>query len=54
MYDYDIIVIGTRLAGSCASLKASSSGKKVLILEKGSTFGGTSKKSGSWIWIPNN
>ena len=41
MYDYDIIVVGTGLAGSCAALKASSSGKKVLMLEKGISFGGT-------------
>ena len=54
MNDYDIIVIGTGLAGSCAALKAYSEGKKVLMIDKSNSFGGTSKKSGGWIWIPNN
>ena len=54
MINYDIIVIGTGLAGCSAALSLSFKGKKILLLEKGEKFGGTSKKSGGWMWIPNN
>lgn len=51
---YDVIVVGSGGAGCMAALRASEFGLKVLLLEKGAQFGGTSITSGGVIWIPNH
>src|SRR5581483_3964473 len=50
----DVIVIGSGCAGFAAALTAARLGAEVLLLEKGTYFGGTTRKSGAWSWIPNN
>ncbi len=52
--EYDVIVVGTGGAGCMAALRATEFGFKVLLLEKGARFGGTSITSGGVIWIPNH
>lgn len=52
--EYDVIVIGTGGAGCMAALRATEFGFRVLLLEKGPRFGGTSITSGGVIWIPNH
>ena len=37
--DYDIIIIGSGMAGASAALAAKNQNKSVLIVEKGSTLG---------------
>lgn len=45
-HTYDVIVVGAGLAGCTAALTAVESGAKVLLLEKGEAFGGSSVKAG--------
>lgn len=52
--DTDVVVCGSGAAGGTAAIYACKSGARVTILEKGSAWGGTTAKSGSHIWIPNN
>jgi 3-oxosteroid 1-dehydrogenase len=49
----DIVVLGTGTVCP-AALVAHEAGAKVLILEKGTEFGGTTRLSGGGLWMPNN
>ena len=50
----DVLVVGSGASGLTAALAAADQGVKVLIIERGHLFGGTSATSGGTIWIPNN
>ncbi|MBM4212298.1 MAG: FAD-dependent oxidoreductase [Gammaproteobacteria bacterium] len=50
----EALVVGSGASGLTAALTAADQGAKVLIIEKGHLFGGTSATSGGTIWIPNN
>ena len=52
--NYDVIVVGSGAGAFMAALSAANQGASVLMLEKGSHWGGTSSKSGGGIWVPNN
>jgi succinate dehydrogenase/fumarate reductase flavoprotein subunit len=51
---YDVVVVGSGAAGMTAALTAHKAGLSVLIVEKEPVFGGTSARSGGWLWIPGN
>ncbi|MDB5559084.1 MAG: FAD-dependent oxidoreductase [Enterovirga sp.] len=51
---YDVIVAGTGAAGFTAALTARKQGLSVLMVEKEPLYGGTSARSGGWLWIPCN
>jgi succinate dehydrogenase/fumarate reductase flavoprotein subunit len=48
----DVLVIGSGAAGMAAAITARHHGLDVLIVEKEACFGGTTARSGGWLWIP--
>jgi succinate dehydrogenase/fumarate reductase flavoprotein subunit len=48
----DALVVGSGAAGLSAAVTAGHHGLKVLIVEKEPRFGGTTARSGGWLWIP--
>lgn len=50
----DVVVVGSGVAASSAALFANKSGASVIVLEKQSILGGTSRKAAGMIWVPNN
>jgi 3-oxosteroid 1-dehydrogenase len=51
---YDLIVVGSGGGGLCAALTAAALGKRVLVVEKRPTVGGSTAMSGGVLWAPNN
>jgi len=52
--NYDVIIAGSGAGGLSTAITAAHNGLKVLVVEKSDKFGGTTARSGGWIWIPNN
>jgi hypothetical protein len=52
--EFDVIVIGSGIAGLSTALFCRWEGDKVLVLEKASQLGGTTRKAAFWYWVPNN
>src|SRR6202050_248563 len=52
--EFDVIVIGSGVAGLATALFTCWQGDKVLVLEKASQLGGTTRKAAFWYWVPNN
>ncbi|MES2787072.1 MAG: FAD-dependent oxidoreductase [Pseudomonadota bacterium] len=48
----DVLVVGTGASGMATAITAASNGLKVLVVEKEPLFGGTTARSGGWLWIP--
>ncbi len=48
----DVLVIGTGVAGMSAAVTAAARGLKVLVVDKAPFFGGTTARSGGWLWVP--
>src|SRR5258708_181906 len=48
----DVLVVGSGCGGLSAAVTAGHHGLKVLIVEKEPRFGGTTARSGGWLWIP--
>jgi succinate dehydrogenase/fumarate reductase flavoprotein subunit len=51
-YECDALVVGSGAAGMSAAVTAAHHGLNVLIVEKEPLFGGTTARSGGWLWIP--
>src|SRR5512133_3048178 len=51
--EYDVLVVGTGASGMSAAVTAAYEGLKVLVVDKASMYGGTTARSGGWLWIPN-
>jgi succinate dehydrogenase/fumarate reductase flavoprotein subunit len=49
---YDVVVVGTGASGMSAAVTAAHQGLKVLVVEKAPVYGGTTARSGGWLWIP--
>ncbi|MEE8171784.1 MAG: FAD-dependent oxidoreductase, partial [Alphaproteobacteria bacterium] len=52
--EFDIIAVGGGAAGLATALFSSWLGNKVLLLEKNTELGGTTRKAAFWYWVPNN
>ena len=50
----DLIVVGSGAAGFAAALTGRRADLDVLMLEKRDVLGGTTARSGTWLWIPNH
>jgi len=48
----DVLVVGTGASGMAAAVTAAYQGLKVLVVEKEPVYGGTTARSGGWLWIP--
>ncbi|MCA9686721.1 MAG: FAD-dependent oxidoreductase, partial [Myxococcales bacterium] len=53
-HEYDVVVVGSGGAGLAAALAAASAGASVAVLEAAEQPGGTTRRSGGGVWIPNN
>ena len=51
-HECDVLVVGSGCAGLSAAVTAGHHGCKVLVVEKEPRFGGTTARSGGWLWIP--
>jgi 3-oxosteroid 1-dehydrogenase len=52
--DYDVVVLGTGIAGLAAALAAHEAGLRPVLIEKAGTIGGTTTDSYGLIWIGGN
>ena len=50
----DVLVVGSGAGGLSTAVAAAHRGMKVIVAEKEPVFGGTTARSGGWMWIPNN
>ena len=50
----DVLVAGSGAAGLSAAITARLNGLEVIVAEKQEVFGGTTARSGGWLWIPCN
>lgn len=48
----DVLVVGTGASGMSAAVTAAAQGLKVVVAEKEAVYGGTTARSGGWLWIP--
>jgi len=51
---FDVVVLGSGVAGLVTAARASEGGLSVAVFEKGEQLGGTTALSGGIVWIPNN
>jgi succinate dehydrogenase/fumarate reductase flavoprotein subunit len=53
-YECDVLVVGSGAGGLAAAVSSAHFRQKVLVAEKESLYGGTSARSGGWLWVPGN
>ncbi|MGR3376536.1 FAD-dependent oxidoreductase [Salipiger abyssi] len=52
--EVDVLVVGSGAGGLASAVAAAHRGLKVIVAEKEAYFGGTTARSGGWMWIPGN
>ncbi|SFP95135.1 FAD-dependent oxidoreductase [Tranquillimonas alkanivorans] len=52
--EVDVLVVGSGAGGLSTAVAAAHRGLKVVVAEKEPVFGGTTARSGGWMWIPGN
>lgn len=53
-HECDVLVVGSGAGGLATAVAAAHRGLEVLVVEKEPVFGGTTARSGGWMWIPGN
>jgi hypothetical protein len=53
-YECDVLVVGSGAGGLSTAVSAAHRKLNTLVVEKEHVFGGTTARSGGWMWIPNN
>jgi len=48
----DVVIAGSGASGMATAITAAFQGAQVAVLEKAEKFGGTTARSGGWLWIP--
>ncbi len=51
-HECDVLVVGTGASGMSTAITAAAHGLEVLVVEKEPRFGGTTARSGGWLWVP--
>jgi succinate dehydrogenase/fumarate reductase flavoprotein subunit len=54
IHECDVLVIGSGAGGLSTAVVAAKHRQKVVVVEKEPVFGGTTARSGGWMWIPCN
>mgnify|MGYP000518618313 CR=1 FL=1 len=52
--EVDVLVVGSGAGGLSSAVAAAHRRLNVLVVEKEPVFGGTTARSGGWMWIPGN
>jgi succinate dehydrogenase/fumarate reductase flavoprotein subunit len=52
--DVDVLVVGSGAGGLSAAVTAAVRGLDVLVIEKEARIGGSTARSGGWLWVPAN
>ena len=52
--EFDVVAVGSGVAGLATALFSRWQGNTVLVLEKAAALGGTTRKAAFWYWVPNN
>lgn len=50
--EVDLLVVGTGASGMSTAVTAAHHGLEVLVVEKEPVYGGTTARSGGWLWVP--
>ena len=50
--EVDVLVVGTGASGMSTAVTSAHHGLRVLVVEKEPLFGGTTARSGGWLWVP--
>jgi succinate dehydrogenase/fumarate reductase flavoprotein subunit len=53
-YECDVLVVGSGAGGLSTAVSAAHRKLNTLVVEKEHVFGGTTARSGGWMWVPNN
>lgn len=52
-FDCDVLVVGSGASGMATAITAKLLGLNVVVIEKSKNYGGTTARSGGWLWVPN-
>lgn len=50
--DCDVLVVGSGASGMATAITAKLLGLNVVVIEKSKNYGGTTARSGGWLWVP--
>jgi 3-oxosteroid 1-dehydrogenase len=53
-HEVDFLIVGSGAGAMTAGIVAADAGGRVLLIEKGAYYGGSSAMSGGGLWVPNN